>query len=136
MVFNVKGHTIELYDSTQSLPILRFQKFNKYMMMASEVGNTFEDYDARMAKALSFLQKEMTTEAIKELNNQRLCVFNAYNEFTPKGNAFAVLVKSIDEKCYGDNIDKLDDVLKHLDNIGLSYYDSIEKLEEVKKKSN
>lgn len=136
MIVEYRGHKIEVYDNTQSLPILRFQKFNKYMMIALEVGNTFEDYDARTSKALAFLQKEMVSEAIGELNNRRQLVFNAFNEFTPRGKAFAVLVKRIDNKYYnGTSPSELDEVLSHLDRIGLGYVDLMEKLESVKKKS-
>jgi hypothetical protein len=104
-------------------------------MMANEVGSTFEDYDARMSRALAFLQKEMVADAIKELNNQRQLVF-AYNGFTPKGKAFAVLVKRINEKVYtGISSDELDEVLKDLDAIGLSHADSVEALQDIKKKS-
>ena len=136
MIIYVNDHRIELYDNSQNLPILRFQKFNKYMMIANEVGNTFEDYDTRTAKALQFLQKEMVPEAIQELNNRRQAVFNAYNEFSPKGKAFAVLVKKIDDKRYeGISPNELDEVLKHLDRIGLGYLDSMKAISEVKKKS-
>jgi len=136
MVIRVQGHRIELYDNTQNLPVLRFQKFNKYMMIANEVGNSFEDYDARTAKALAFLQKDMVPEAIGELNNRRQAVFNAFNEFTPKGKAFAVLVRSIDGKKYlGTSPDELDEVLEHLDRIGLGWIDSLEALSNVKKNS-
>jgi hypothetical protein len=65
MIIKHKGHTIELFDNTQNLPILRFQKFNKYIMLSNEIGNSFEDYDQRTAQALRFLQKEMIPEAIK-----------------------------------------------------------------------
>ncbi len=135
MIVKINGHTIEVFDSTQNLPILRFQKFNKYLMIASEVGNTFADYDQRTAKALAFLQKEMVKEAIMELNNRRQLVFNAFNEFSPRGKAFACLVKSIDGKEYpGISPDELDQVLEHLDRIGLGYLDSLDKMEEAKKK--
>ncbi len=136
MIVEVKGHKIELYDSTQDLPILRFQKFNKYVMIANEVGNTFEDYDQRTVKALSFLQKEMVPEAIQELSNRRQTVFNAFNEFSPKSKAFAVLIKRIDGKYYdGYSPGELDEALKHLDRIGLSYVNSMETLNDVKKNS-
>jgi len=136
MIVEIKGHKIELYESTQDLPILRFQKFNKYVMIANEVGNTFEDYDQRTVKALSFLQKEMVPEAIQELSNRRQTVFNAFNEFSPKSKAFAVLVKRIDSKYYdGYSPGELDEVLKHLDRIGLSYVNSMETLNDVKKNS-
>jgi hypothetical protein len=130
-----KGRVIIFHDDIQNLPILKFQKLNKYMMVANEVGNTFEDYDARMAKALSFLQKGMTAEAIQELSNQRQMVFNAFNEYSPIGKAFAVLVHSIDEVVYtGSSSTEIDRVLEHLNEIGLGYLDSLEKLTELKKK--
>ena len=87
MVYKFKNHEIEIYDSIQNLPVLRFQKFNKYQMIASEIGNDFADYDKRTEKALAFLHKNMVQEAIQELNNRRQTVFNAYNEFTPIGKS-------------------------------------------------
>jgi len=89
MIYKHEKHEIELFDSIHDLPILRFQRFNKYQMIASEIGNTFTDYDARMQKTIQFLKKDMKAEAIQELENQRQCVFNAFNEFTPLGKSFA-----------------------------------------------
>lgn len=135
MEIKIKGHVIELHDNIQNLPIFKFQKLNKYMMIANEVGNTFEDYDARMSKALSFLQKGMVPEAIQELSNQRQMVFNAFNEYSPKGKAFAALVKRIDNVEYkGTSPSDFDRVLEHLNEIGLGNADSVEKLIELKKK--
>lgn len=136
MIIKIKNHEIELFDNTQSIPILRFQKMNKYLMMSSEIGNTFEDYDLRTQKVLSFLQKKMINEAILEMENRRQTVFNAYNEFSPRGKAFAVLIKRIDNKTFdGCSPSDLDNVLTHLDKIGLSHIKSMEALDEVKKKS-
>jgi len=136
MIVEVNGHKIEIYDNTQNLPILRFQKFNKYLMLSNEVGNSFEDYDRRTTKTLQFLQKDMVPEAIQELNNRRQAVFNAYNEYSPAGRGFAILVKSIDGKKYtGISPDELDEVLRHLEEIGLGQDLSLKKLMEIKKKS-
>lgn len=137
MVIEFDGHKIELYDNTQNLPVLRFQKFNKYIMLANEVGNTFADYDARTAQALRFLQKDMVAEAIGELNNRRQAVFNAFNEYSPQGRAFAILVKAIDGKKYtGISPDELDEVIRHLEKIGVPHGMTLDKLAEIKKKSN
>lgn len=136
MIVEVKGHKIEVFDNIQDMGILRFQKFNKYQMMANEVGHTFEDYDERTSKSLSFLDKGMVAEAIQEISNRRLTVFNAYNENMPKGRAFAVMVKRIDDKYYkGINPDDLDEILVHLERIGLGHIKSMETLTQVKKKS-
>ena len=135
MVYKFKNHEIEIYDSIQNLPVLRFQKFNKYQMIASEIGNDFADYDKRTEKALAFLHKNMLQEAIQELNNRRQTVFNAYNEFTPIGKSFAVLIKRIDKTVYEMYApDDLDAILKHLNDIGFDFETSMVKLREVKKK--
>lgn len=135
MIYKFKNHEIEIYDSIQNLPVLRFQKFNKYQMIASEIGNDFADYDKRTEKALAFLHKNMVQEAIQELNNRRQTVFNAYNEFTPIGKSFAVLIKRIDKTVYDMYApDDLDAIIKHLNDIGFDYETSMNKLREVKKK--
>ena len=136
MIYKHGKHEVELYDSIHNLKVLRFQRFNKYQMIASEIGNTFEDYDQRTKKALNFLQKKMIPQAIQELENRRQTVFNAYNEFSPVGKAFAILVKRIDDVYYDDfSPDDLDRCLVHLDRIDCDYETLMKKLSEVKKKS-
>lgn len=136
MIYKHGKHEIELFDSIHNLPILRFQRFNKYQMIASEIGSTFQDYDQRTVKALQFIQKGMKEEAIQELENRRQTVFNAFNEFSPIGKSFAVLVKRIDKTEYDDfSPDNLDRCLEHLERIGLGTINAIESLREVKKKS-
>ena len=127
-------HEIELYDSVQNMNIFRFQKFNKYQMYACEIGSTFEDYDQRTAEVYKFLQKGMVAEAMQSLNNRRQLVFNAFSEFKPTGKALAILVKRIDKRKYTDiSSDGLDQVLKRLDEIGFTYEQTIDGLNDVKK---
>lgn len=105
-------------------------------MIASEIGNDFQDYNNRTQKALSFLAKNMVEEAVQELHNRRQTVFNAYNEFSPIAKSFAVLIKRIDNTPYKEYApDDLDRILEHLNNIGFDYETSMNKLREVKKKS-
>lgn len=135
MIYKFKNHEIEVYDSIQNLPILRFQRFNKYQMIASEIGNDFYDYEKRTEKALQFLKSGMIEEAKQELNNRRQAVWNAFNEFSPLGKAFAVLVKRIDDVKYEEYTpDDLDRIMLHLNNIGLDIETSLKQLKEVKKK--
>jgi hypothetical protein len=135
MIYKFKNHEIELYDSIQNLPILRFQKFNKYQMIASDIGSDFADYDQRTQKALAFLQKNMVNEAIQELNNRRQLVFNAYNESNPNSRSFAVLVKRIDKQKFTKYApDDLDQIMTKLNDIGFEAETMFEQLKEVKKK--
>jgi hypothetical protein len=136
MIYNHGKHEIELWDSIHNLPVLRFQRFNKYQMQSIEIGNTFEDYDRRTVKALQFTRKGMTDEAIQELENRRQTVYNALNEFSPVGRCLAILVKRIDSRDYSQGFapDDLDRVLEHLERIGLGMDVTIDKLAEIKKK--
>lgn len=129
-------HEIEIFDSIHSLPILRFQRCNKYQMQTVEIGNTFADYDQRTSKIIQFLKKGMTNEAIQELENRRQTVFNAFNEFAPSGKTFAILVKRIDDTYYNTFApDDLNRCLEHLERIGFGFDTSMETLKDVKKKS-
>lgn len=135
MIYKHGKHEIELFDSIHDLPILRFQRFNKYQMIASEIGNTFADFDQREQKAMQFIRKGMKEEALQEMENRRQAVFNAFNEFTPIGKSFAILVKRINSKNYETfTPDNLDVCLEHLERIGLGNKSAIDKLQEVKKK--
>lgn len=136
MIYNHGKHEIELWDSIHNLPVLRFQRLNKYQMQSSEIGNTFDDYDQRTVKALQFIQKGMKDEAMQELENRRQTVYNALNDFTPVGRCFAILVKRIDSHDYSKGFapDDLDRVLAHLERIGLGMDVTIEQLSQVKKK--
>ena len=135
MVYKHGKHEIELFDSIHNLPILQFQRFNKYQMQSVEIGSTFADYDDRTSKILQFLQKKMVKEAIEEMENRRQTVFNAFNDFSPSGKTLAILVKRIDKKEYNTFApDDLDRCLKHLERIGLGTTDAMDHMKEVKKK--
>lgn len=104
-------------------------------MIANEIGNDFQDYNQRTEKALAFLYKGMVKEAIDELNNRQMLVFNAYNEASPNLYCFAVAVKRIDSTMYEDFApDSLEQIIEHLDRIGLTNNDALLKLKEIKKK--
>ncbi|AHK11383.1 tail assembly chaperone [Flavobacterium sp. phage 1/32] len=126
---------IIFYDSPENLPIKRFQRFNKYVLIDVEVGQSFEDYDQRTHKAVAFLRKDMKEEAIKELENRRQMVYNAFEEYSPKHYALALMVKSINGQVFTDITEKgLEEVLIKLDEIGYTQKELELDLSEVKKK--
>jgi hypothetical protein len=130
-----KKHRIEIFSSIEDLPIKRYQKFNKFLMIDNEVGSTFEDYDIRTQKAIELLSKNLKDEAIIELENRRLAVFNSYNEYSPVGFAFAILVKKIDDQEFSDySDDGLNRIIETLDKIGFSFKELTENVQEIKKK--
>jgi len=130
-----KKTKVEFYDTAEDMPIKRWQRFNKYLMIDNEVGITIEDYDARTLKAGELLKKGMINEAIDELENRRQMVYQALSEYSPKHYALALLVKSIDgEPVTGMNEPALDKVLAKLNEGGYSERELSNDVFAVKKK--
>ena len=126
---------IEFYESIDLLPIRKYQKFNKFLMISNEVGEDLSDYDRRTQRAISYLRQNDTKNAIKELTNRRQMVFNALQEYSPQNMALAVMVKSIDGiECTSIDENSLNNVLDRLNELGFSKKQIKEKVISLKKK--
>jgi hypothetical protein len=104
------------------------------MIIAAEVGNSIEDYDKRMGRALGYLSTEDTKSAIIEITNQRQTLHNALEGYSPSSMALATMVYSIDKRIFEDyEEDTLNEVLDLLDKIGFSQEQLNETIKHVKK---
>jgi hypothetical protein len=105
------------------------------MMIACEVGDSIGDYDNRMSRAFGYLQREDCKSAAIELTNQRQCLHNALENYSPSGMALACLVQSIDSVVFSDFEDEtLNIVLDTLDKIGFTKENEGNIIDEIKKK--
>lgn len=129
-------HTVIFYDSPKDdLSIRRYAKFNKHMLVKSQVGNTMEDYMNRHGRAMAYIDAEDNKSAKTELINQQQCVFNALQEYQPDGMGLAVLVHSIDGVEYsGFDDDTLNKIIDKLSEIGFTQAMMELTIDEVKKK--
>ena len=48
-------HKVELYDSIEDLPMMRFHKYNKMLLVDAGIGSDLNDFDRHIEKALWFL---------------------------------------------------------------------------------
>ena len=128
-------HEIVYFNSAHDLGPRRYQKYNKYEMIAMGVGETIEDHEKRQAKAIGYARIEDTKSLLVELSNQHQCVYNALQEYSPSNMAFAVMVHSIDGKVY-DRYDEsaLDEIIDNLERVGFTKGMLLEALRDVKKK--
>jgi hypothetical protein len=128
-------HEVKFYDSIRKLPIRRYSKFNKHMIIAAEVGETIADYDKRMQRAIGYVASEDNKSALTELTNQRQTLHNALEGYSPQGMALATMVYSIDGILYEDfEEDTLNGILDTLDKIGFTKEMLDSTNQEVKKK--
>jgi hypothetical protein len=91
-----EDYVIEYFESTEDLPVKRFQRFNKYLMKDADVGADCDGLLRRMASLSKFIEHDMKSKAVKELSNLEYCIFNAMNEQSPKTLAHAVMIKKLD----------------------------------------
>lgn len=93
-------HIVEMYDSIDDLPIVRFHKYNKMLMIDSGLGSDLTDVDAHIEKVMAFLREQKTEDAVNELFNMRKAIFLVQMNLSPKHLAFAALVTKVDgQKC-------------------------------------
>ena len=51
-------HKVEVYDSIDALPVLRFHAFNKMMLVDSGIGSDLNDWDAHAERVIRFIMSD------------------------------------------------------------------------------
>lgn len=93
---------VRVYDSIDEMPIVNFQKYNKYLLIDSGIGSDADDIDAHIVKIAKFIKANNNKKALQELQNMRQNMYMVNNEISPKYLAFAALIHSIDGKEVND----------------------------------
>lgn len=91
-----------MYDSIEDLPIMRFHKYNKMLLVDAGVGSDLSDFDRHVEKVIRYLNSPTPNMATVELENMRQNIYFIQSEVSPRHLAFAVLVKSINGKPRND----------------------------------
>lgn len=129
----IKGMSVEIYDSIEDLPIMRFHKYNKMLLVDAGIGSDLADFDRHIEKAMRYAASPNPGNAVTELQNLRQNVYFIQSEISPRCLAFAVLVKSVDgEPCDDLSDDGLRKTLALFSNVPHS--EMTAHLEAVKKK--
>lgn len=109
-------HTVEMYDAIDELPVARFHKYQKLLLIDAGIGADITAFDQRIEKTRRFLLAAKPDQAQKELANLRHCVWMIQSGINPKNRAFAALVTKIDGReytdCSDDTLAKITDALK------------------------
>lgn len=102
---------VQVYDSIDEMPIVNFQKYNKYLLIDSGIGSDADDIDAHIVKIARYIKSNNNRKALQELQNMRQNIYMVNSEISPKYLAFAALIHSVDGKEVND---LSDDGLKKL----------------------
>lgn len=127
------GHTVQLYDSIDELPMVRFHKYTKMLLVDAGVGSDINDFDRHIERAALYIRKGDNENAAKEMENLRQNVYLILQEQSVRDLSFACLVAAIDGKeCADLSDDSLAEVLHMLG--GAPRKDIADSLESAKKK--
>ena len=132
VIQKIGKHTVKMYDTIDELPIVRFHKYQKYILVDSGIGGDLQAFDSRLEKTRRFIQENKTDQAMKELQNLRQGFYFIQTGLMPKHRAFAALVTEVDGKEYelsDANIEKIVEVLSDV-----SIKELADQIDSVKKK--
>jgi len=107
----VNKKVVWVYDSIDEMPIVNFQKYNKYLLIDSGIGSDADDIDAHITRVAKFIKSNNAKKALQELQNMRQNMYMVNSEISPRYLAFAALIYSVDGKEVND---LSDDGLKKL----------------------
>lgn len=99
-------HKVRIYESIDELPMERFHRYNKYLLIDAGLGSDISTLDAHIEKVVRFMHSGDTENATKELENLRQNVFLVQTEQSPRMLSFACLVSAIDGKPCDDLTDE------------------------------
>jgi len=126
--------SVEIYDAIDELPVDRFHKFNKCMLIDSGIGSDLNDINSHIAKALRYVDLD-PKKAKATLENLRQSLFLVAEERSVKHLSFAVLVHKIDGRQIFDFTDE--GLVKTLAKLGDAPTNKLEQvLASVKKKKS
>lgn len=130
----LNGHKVELYGSIEELPIVRFHKYNKCLLVDAGVGSDLSAFDGHIERVVRYIRSDKREEAAKEMENLRQNVYLIIEGISPNHLAFSCLVAKIDDKpCDDLSDDGLYKVMKLIG--GTPLQDITANTEAVKKKN-
>lgn len=92
----IRKHTLMLYDSIENLPIVRYNKYTKYIMLEGAIGSEFGAFERHIERVVRYMGMNDTKKAVTELNNLRQSLYFGLNETNMQHLSFACLIHSID----------------------------------------
>lgn len=99
-------HHVMLYNSIDELPIVRFHRYNKMLLIDAGLGSDLSAVDGHIERAVRFINGDHKKEAAAEMENIRQTIYLILQGMNPKHLALAALIKEVDGKACDDISDE------------------------------
>lgn len=111
----INGYRVEIYESIEEMPAVRFNRANKYLLLQSGIGSSLADFDKHLAKLSLVIKGDNKKKAIDIINNMRQLYWNIDQGMNVEQLSFACFVHSINgtiETDHGET--RLKEIIKRL----------------------
>jgi hypothetical protein len=98
----LNGHRVKIYDSIDDLPIVRFHRYNRMLLVDAGIGSDIADFDSHIERVVAYIRKGDNQNAAKELDNLRQNVYMIMSGQSVRDLSFACLVAEVDGKLQDD----------------------------------
>ena len=105
MIHQLGKHKVEMYEDIENMPVVRFHKYNKMLIVEAGIGSDVAAADSHLAKIAALVRQKDCDKALQEIANMQQCLYFAAESVSPRLLAFSALGRSID----GDPCDDLTD---------------------------
>ena len=92
----LNGHKVRVYDSIDDLPMVRFHRYNRMLLVDAGIGSDIGDFDSHIERVVRYIRKGDNDSAAKEMDNLRQNVYMIMTGQSVRDLSFACLVESID----------------------------------------
>lgn len=133
--YYINKHRIKIYNSIEEMPIVNFQKYNKFALIESVIGSDLSSLEQHSLKVMEYLNLNKIDLAKQQLINMRESMYLMAEELSPKYLSFIALIAEIDGKPVTDlSDDNMRAIFDKINKAPKNYIDKILSL--FKKKIN
>lgn len=135
-IVKFNGNELEMYTSTETMPITTYMKHNLQVMIDANIGADMDAFDSHMLKLSRYSQNGDKENHSKQIGNIRQCYHFIINNINPEFNSFVTLIKKLNGKPIDDLSDEnVQRIVQQLGKEGLTVRLVRNFLDYVKKKS-
>ena len=125
-------HTVDIFDDIETMPVVRYQKFNQYLVLATGIGNDISAIKEKLSSIMRLMNSDVK-KASKEVENLYQTFYFIQYNIDPMSLAYGILIGAIDgEPCDDLSEDGVKKTLAKLEE--LTHGDMVATVLMVKKK--
>lgn len=105
MKVKIGGHEVSFYDDISIMPVTRFQKWQKMLLVDGGIGSDVQSFDRHAARIIGYIHRGEAEKAVSEVEALRQGVIMAMKGVDTRKMSTLLLVSEVDGKPWTDDTD-------------------------------